>query len=137
MREIDILARTLWGEARGEGEQGMKAVACVVLNRVKKAQNMGGNFWWGHDIQSVCLKPWQFSCWNRNDPNREKMRHITKQDPFFFQALLVAKQAIDGELIDITCGADHYHTIYIHPFWSKEHKPVCQIGHHLFYRIQP
>ena len=35
---IDVLARTIWGEARGEGTSGMSAVACVVINRVKIAQ---------------------------------------------------------------------------------------------------
>ena len=29
----DVLARTLWAEARGEGQAGMEAVACVILNR--------------------------------------------------------------------------------------------------------
>ena len=30
------LAKTLWGEARGEGKKGMQAVANVVMNRVQK-----------------------------------------------------------------------------------------------------
>ena len=35
MKESDILAlsQTIWGEARGEGDDGMTAVAHVVLNR--------------------------------------------------------------------------------------------------------
>lgn len=134
-RAIEILARTMWGEARSEGIEGMKAIACVVLNRVEKAKQRGGHFWWGHDIQSVCLKPWQFSCWNRNDPNRRKVLQVTDEDPHFFQALRLAKNIVLQGVNDITCGADHYHTDYIHPFWSKEHEPVCQIGHHLFYKL--
>ena len=39
--EIDVLARTLWGEARGEGTAGMQAVASVILNRVKIAKQKG------------------------------------------------------------------------------------------------
>ncbi|CAF0809757.1 unnamed protein product, partial [Didymodactylos carnosus] len=35
--EIDVLTRTVWGEARGESEEGQAAVAHVILNRVKKS----------------------------------------------------------------------------------------------------
>ena len=44
--ETDILARTLYGEARGEGLIGLEAVACVILNRVscqKKRGSHGGD----------------------------------------------------------------------------------------------
>lgn len=66
-KEIDLLARTAWGEARGEGVSGMQAVINVVQNRVAR----GG--WWGATIEDVVLKPWQFSAWNANDPNRAKL----------------------------------------------------------------
>jgi spore germination cell wall hydrolase CwlJ-like protein len=36
-RDTDVLARTVCGEARGEGEAGMSDVACVVMNRVRAA----------------------------------------------------------------------------------------------------
>ena len=35
MDDLQILARTLFGEARGEGDEGIEAVACVVMNRFK------------------------------------------------------------------------------------------------------
>ena len=35
MNDEDILARTLYGEARGEGIDGIEAVACVIMNRYK------------------------------------------------------------------------------------------------------
>ena len=34
MTDLELLARIIQCEAGGEGEQGMKAVACVVMNRV-------------------------------------------------------------------------------------------------------
>ena len=34
MNDQEVLARTLWGEARGEGPEGMTAVACTIMNRV-------------------------------------------------------------------------------------------------------
>ncbi|MGG6879769.1 UNVERIFIED_CONTAM: cell wall hydrolase, partial [Pseudomonas aeruginosa] len=30
---LDTLTKTIWGEARGEGREGMIAVAWVILNR--------------------------------------------------------------------------------------------------------
>ncbi|NUB15472.1 cell wall hydrolase, partial [Azospirillum brasilense] len=38
---IDTLARTLWGEARGESVRAMEAVAAVVMNRVGRARDHG------------------------------------------------------------------------------------------------
>ena len=32
-QQVDIVARTIWGEARGEGATGMQAVANVIINR--------------------------------------------------------------------------------------------------------
>ena len=66
--EVDVLARTIWGEARGEGKEGMEAVASVILNRTEIAKRLDG-YWWGNTIIQVCQKPYQFSCWNKLDPN--------------------------------------------------------------------
>ena len=40
--DIDTLARTIYGEARGESRQGKIAVACVILNRVKRKKMCDG-----------------------------------------------------------------------------------------------
>ena len=132
---IDVMARTLWGEARSEGQIGMEAVACVIVNRVKRAVDNGGNYWWGRDVLSVCQKPYQFSCWNKDDPNRKKLIAVTKADPKFVLALDIATRAIEGELNDITYNADHYHTKAIHPSWARGQKPVAVIGSHMFYNL--
>ena len=39
--DVDILARTIFGEARGESLSGQEAIASVVINRVKFAQHNG------------------------------------------------------------------------------------------------
>ena len=41
---VDVLARTMWGEARGQPKAGLEAVANVILNRVSVARERGG-FW--------------------------------------------------------------------------------------------
>lgn len=133
--EIDVLARTLWGEARGEGALGMEAVACVVLNRVKVAEEKGGKYWWGSNIVQVCQKPYQFSCWNRSDPNFKKLQTVHEGDLYFATALRVARRACAGTLEDSTNGATHYHARASKPFWARGEKPTATIGNHIFYRL--
>ena len=131
----DVLARTLWGEARGEGGTGMEAVASVILNRVAVAQSRGGKYWWGADIISVCQKPYQFSCWNRSDPNYKKLLAVTDKDIHFATALRIARRAVAGTLADTTNAATHYHEKAIHPFWAEGQTPVAIIGSHIFYTL--
>lgn len=129
---VDTLARTLYGEARGQGLDGMAAVANVIVNR---ANNPG---WWGASIASVCTHPWQFSCWNEGDPNRARLLRVTDADPQFRDCLLIARAAVAGELRDRTSGANHYHATSIPvPKWARGRKPTVTIGDHCFYRIEP
>jgi spore germination cell wall hydrolase CwlJ-like protein len=114
----DVLAaaRTIWGEARGCGQWGMMGVASVILNRHKHPEKA-----WGSTIASVCLAPWQFSCWNEGDPNRPKMLAVTEADPAFASAVALAVRVQDGTLLDITDGADCYYarSMASPPAWAK------------------
>lgn len=136
--EIDVLARTLWGEARGEGKAGMEAVACVILNRVEIARKLHG-YWWGNNIMQVCQKPFQFSCWNKSDPNFRKLTSVTENDIYFATALRVARRAVLGFVKDPTYGATHYHARNLTgnsaPDWAKGQKPTAVIGRHVFYHL--
>ncbi|MBF0246777.1 MAG: cell wall hydrolase [Alphaproteobacteria bacterium] len=131
-REIDVLARTLYGEARGESIRGKEAVACVILNRVKRAKDRGG-YWWGADVIGVCQKPWQFSCWNVNDPNREKLLAVEPGNRVFDTCVRIAKRALSGCIDDPTGGATHYHTRHVNPPWAVGRPASFEIGRHLFY----
>lgn len=128
--EVDTLARTLWGEARGEGSIGMQAVAAVVYNRLAVSKQKG-KFWWGNSIIEICQKPYQFSCWNRDDPNYRKVLNVDARDRIFAKALDIARR----HLHDPTNGATHYHATGIYPFWARNHQPTAAIGRHIFYRI--
>ncbi len=132
--ETDTLARTIWGEARGEGEQGMQAVASVVMNRVAVAREKG-SYWWGNNIIQVCQKPYQFSCWNRTDPNYRKLLDVDAGNLYFATALRIARRALAGSLKDPTNGATHYHAAGTNPYWAKNENPVGVIGKHIFYRF--
>lgn len=54
--DVDIIARTIMGEARGESGQGKAAVGHVIVNRTKADK------WYSGTIFEVCRKPFQFSC---------------------------------------------------------------------------
>lgn len=132
----DVFARTIWGEARGESTYGMEAVACVVINRVTLAQENGGSFWWGNNIISVCQKPYQFSCWNRSDPNYRQLQAVTDEDIHYATALRIARRAMAGVLPDSTGGATHYHARGTVPDWSLGRTPTAIIKNHIFYNLQ-
>lgn len=132
--EIDTLARTIFGEARGEPHAGLEAVANVVLNRVKIAQKKG-RYWWGDNIIGVCQKPYQFSCWNKNDPSYKRLINVTDKNIHFATALRIARRAVIGALPDNTGGATHYHADYVSPYWAVGEKPTKTIGRHIFFKL--
>jgi N-acetylmuramoyl-L-alanine amidase len=139
-QDIDSLARTIWAEARGEGAAGMEAVAHVIINRLAKPS------WWSRGvgggvpddtIAAVCRKPWQFSCWNDNDPNRTKLQRVTVADGAFARAWAIARAVLDGDgamATDPTGGATHYHVFNIRPQWADGATACASIGRHRFYR---
>lgn len=112
--EVDVLARTLWGEARSEGVQGVEAVASVVLNRVNVSRKMAG-YWWGNDVIQVCQKAYQFSCWNKSDPQYKRVISVDTSDLHFATCVRVARRALLGLIDDQTNGATHYHADYVNP----------------------
>jgi cell wall hydrolase len=126
----DILARTLCGEARGEGEVGMQSVANVVMNRVAKP------CWWGRNIKDVCLKPFQFSCWNENDPNLPIILNLNDGFSIFTDSLAIAQRAVAGTLEDITGGATSYYAASMDtpPRWAEGKTPCARIGGQLFFK---
>lgn len=129
--QIDIMARTAWGEARGEGQGGMQAVINVIMNRVKKGS------WYGATPKEVCLKPYQFSCWLDSDPNKEKLLAVDDSDKDFATAKWLSGLAYDGELADITKGATNYVNLAALgdnvPDWVGDMFKSVTIGNHSFY----
>jgi N-acetylmuramoyl-L-alanine amidase len=132
-RDVDVLARTLYGEARGEPWAGVVAVANVVWNRSQRPERFGSG------IVGVCLREKQFSCWNHNDPNRIHMMQADTHDPNFLRCLAAAAAVISDQERDNTGGADHYHTIappkgaeVWPPAWAKTMTTTAHIGRHVF-----
>ena len=129
-----IVAATLWGEARGEGEIGMQAVMNVIMNRAK------GDF---SKASKIVLKPKQFSMWNKiPDPEasalnlaREIRRTKPQDEASYMKAIEIVDKAATGKLPDITDGA----TFYVSPKkaspdWAKKMIKTKTIGNHDFYK---
>ena len=133
-KDVDILARTIYGEARGEPEIGKCAVASVVLNRYKAHKWFSGK-----TIAETCQfcvkgsKYHQFSCWNEDDPNFRLITQISESDKIFCKCIDVAEKYISGTYKDIVNGACHYCVIGTNPAWAKGKRPDLRIGRHLFY----
>ena len=126
-KDVEVMSRTIYGEARGEGSDGMLAVGHVIHNRAQR----GG--WWGSTIEQVCKHPYQFSCWNENDPNREKLLAIDANDEAARECLWAALSVVQGKHQDNTSGSCHYHAASIMPDWAENKISIGQIGNHLFY----
>lgn len=132
-----MMALTMWREAQGEGPTGMKAVGCVIRNRVK-----AGNLDW----MDVMERRWQFS--SLTAPGDGELVDWPKRDGSqktraFEQAMSLVGPLMDEDpgTDDITKGA----TFYRNPrtATSKSFQDMIDgghivktvtIGHHDFYR---
>jgi spore germination cell wall hydrolase CwlJ-like protein len=135
--ELDIFARTLWGEVRGESALGKIAAAWTIRNRVEDGKR---NSWWGEGYAGVCQKPYQFSCWNRNDPNYPFLSGAKAIPAGEYRAAMAAAVVvIAGGEPDPTFGATHYYatTMPKPPAWAAKATKTATIGHHVFFRDVP
>lgn len=136
--EIDVvdahwMALTMWGEARSGGEEAMRAVGHVIDNRRRSGAH-------GTYATETVSEAWQFSCWNRNDPNYAAMQGVDALRPdsedhrMWLAAKRVAAEILAGQSADPTGGALFYHTAAVSPRWSAGLIPDRVIGGHLFFR---
>jgi spore germination cell wall hydrolase CwlJ-like protein len=136
-KDRDILARTLWGEARGESLTGQIAVAWTIRNRVNDGK---ARSWWGEGYAGVCQKPYQFSCWNKSDPN---FPYLSGAKPIpgveFARAQKAADLVMYGVEQDPTGGATHYYatTMPKAPAWAAGAKQTLKLERHVFFKEVP
>ena len=123
----EVAVRTLYGEARGEPEDGQRAVAHVLWNRVRDGR-------WGETLVTVCLARMQFSCWNASDPNREQIAALADHAPILERLRSVLSRARNER--DPTGGATHYFSSFMvqPPKWSIGATFCGTFGHHRFYK---
>jgi len=118
------LAQVMYWEARGEGRQGMVAVASVVLNRVEDKRfpdSVCGVVYQGGESP-----PCQFSWWCDGKSDRP-----TNQKKWA-EALSLADTIMTDKPHDPTAGALFYHNTSIQDPWRRP--LTARIGNHIFYR---
>lgn len=133
--DVEIIARTLYGEARGElakvGIVGLEAIASVIWNRWRKHPS-----YFGRTPRDVCLKPYQFSCWNKDDPNLKLLLSSLNHDHLYNVCQNVVERFVSGAGIDVVNGSDHYYATWIDaPSWANGKTPIVDIGVHRFYKL--
>lgn len=120
-----LLARMIWGEARGQSDLERVAVAYTAVNRAND-----GKKWNGETVREAVLKPWQYSCFNSNDPNRDKLLDPQQYDAESFRECLdIAGKVLSGEHSDPTNGATHYfNPKVVLPTWAKKMSKIGKIN---------
>jgi spore germination cell wall hydrolase CwlJ-like protein len=130
--DLYILARTIYGEGRGELHKGgtapLIAIANVVVNRKNKK--------FAKTVAEVCQAPYQFSCWNKEDKNYTKINNVSEEDSVFRICAEVADNVLQEKWPDLTDGCDHYHEKSIKPFWAAYREPKRIFGSHYFYELR-
>jgi len=122
---LGTAARTLFQECRGEPLEGQKAVAHVLVNRLKDGR-------WGKSLSEVCLAHNQFSGWRSPDPNFAPSCQLPDEAPALVALSELVQAAMGGEA-DPSCGAVFYYATSIPaPVWSQHMRVTAQIGHHIF-----
>lgn len=129
--EVDVMARTLDGEAEVGGALAMRAVACVIMNRVNNPR------WWGTTVESVVKAPYQFSCWLPG-VDCSRIEALGLNDPWYVVAVGISQEAIAGQLIDITNGADSYYakSMKVPPPWAATAVLTYQDAWQRYYRTE-
>ncbi len=115
---LHCLTEALYFEARGEGRNGQRAVAEVILNRVDS----------GAFPNSVCGVVHQ-----RGQFSYQKGRRMSNAASAA-RARQIAADALAGAPRALTNGATYFHTTAVRPSWSKRFTRTTKIGSHVFYR---
>ncbi len=121
-RDQNDIINTVIGEAAGEGDQGMAAVASVIRNRAAAR---------GLSPADVVRQPDQFTAYAH--PGSAVRKEMT--DPALRErATLIVNSIFDGSTPDPTGGADHYHATSVSPSWAQSMPETTRVGNHIFYR---
>jgi hypothetical protein len=128
-RALNCLAAAVYYEARSEGLQGQRAVAQVVLNRVRHyaypssicgvvfqgQTRTGGGCQFSFTCDGSLTRPRDPQAWRR--------------------AEIVARDALGGYVEESVGWATHYHTDYVRPGWGVRLVQITTLGAHIFYRM--
>jgi hypothetical protein len=126
-RAVDCLTAAVYYEAAIEPNEGQRAVAQVILNRVRHPaypHTVCGVVFQGSEKKTGCQ--FTFSCDGalRHPPNVA----------LWGRARSIAVAALAGYVYAPVGLATHYHTNWIVPYWASSLVKLANVGTHIFYR---
>ena len=126
-RAVDCLASAIFYEAGNETIEGQRAVAQVVLNRVRHPaypKTVCGVVYQGQERSTGCQ--FSFTCDGSmaRVPSAESWKRLQQ----------LARSALTGSVYKPVGLATHYHTDWVVPVWSASLEKIRAEGTHLFFR---
>jgi hypothetical protein len=126
---LDCLTQTIYYEADSEPASGQRAVAQVVLNRVRHPafpHSICGVVYQGADLPTGCQ--FTFTC----DGSLLRQPSLAG----WARARKVALAALSGWVEAPVGLSTHYHANYVVPYWASSLDKVTLIGDHIFYAFR-
>jgi len=125
LKALDVLAKTLYYEARGEGERGIRAVASTIVNRAVKKDKVASV----ENCMKQALKRKQYSCWNGKTDlkiGKGKTWELCRK---------IAYEMVVGKF-EVTTEHTHYYAHkVVNPYWAKDVDKE-KIGNHTFLTVR-
>ena len=125
---LHCLAQAVFYEAGNQGDGGGRAVAQVVLNRVRHPafpHTVCGVVFQGFARPTGCQ--FTFTC------DGSLAREPSARG--WHRALRIAREALGGSVDPEVGLATHYHADYVVPYWASSLAKVGRVGAHLFYQL--
>lgn len=129
MRSLDCLAQAIYYEAASESEDGQRAVAQVVLNRVRHPA-------WPDSVCGVVYQgpmragggcQFTFTC--------DGALAFRPGGESWARARRLAAEALAGRVYAPAAQATHYHTWQVAPAWAPRLQQLMTLGAHIFYAL--
>ena len=124
---LECLTSAVYYEAAQESDDGQRAVAQVILNRVRHPAfpaSVCGVVYQGSTRATGCQ--FTFTC--------DGSLGRTPMTDAWDRARRNAKAALDGAVYAPVGTATHYHASYVLPYWASSLVKTQVVGAHLFYR---
>jgi spore germination cell wall hydrolase CwlJ-like protein len=125
-RALHCLTQAVYYEAGFEPVEGRRAVAQVVLNRVRHPAFPKSVCGVVYDGSSRPGCQFSFTC--------DGSLRRPPAPAAWAAAAQIARDALAGQVVPAVGLATHYHANYVAPYWAPRLTKLAQIGAHIFYR---
>jgi len=126
-RAIECMTAAVYYEARSQNDDGQRAVAQVVLNRVRDRafpDSVCGVVYQGSTRRTGCQ--FSFTCDGSMAFRRDPASWAHARD--------IAVAALSGQVYAPVGSATFYHANYVLPWWASSMDRIAAVGAHIFYR---